>query len=58
MFQAFTSWIKIEYSTVWIESQDKVISQYAVMVKKAFTKYSVNKTVVYCNTVNMTKDLA
>ncbi len=58
MFQALMSWIKIEYGTVWIESQGKVISQYAVMVKKAFTKYPVGKAVVYCNMVNMTKDLA
>ncbi len=58
MFQALTSWIKIEYDTVWIESQSKVISQYAVVVEKAFTKYSVSKAVVYCNTVNMIKDLA
>ncbi len=52
------SQIKIEYGTVWIESQGKVISQYAVVVEKAFAKYSVDKVVVYCNTVNMTKNLA
>ena len=28
------------------------------MVKKAFTKYLVDKVVVYCNTVNMIKNLA
>jgi len=35
-----------------------VISQYAAVVKKAFTKYSVDKVVVYCNIVNMIKNLA
>ena len=58
MFWALMSQIKIEYGTVWIESQGKVISQYAVVVEKAFAKYSVDKVVVYCNTVNMTKNLA
>jgi len=58
MFWAFMSWIKIGYGTIWIEGQGKVISQYAAVVEKAFTKYPVGKAVVYCNTVNMTKDLA
>ncbi len=58
MFQAPMSRIKIGYGTVWIEGQGKVIPQYAAVVEKAFTKYPVGKVVVYCNTVNMTKDLA
>ncbi len=57
MFQALISWIKIEYCTVWIESQGKVISQYVKVIEKAFVKYSVDKVIVYCNTVNMTKNL-
>jgi len=51
------SWIKIKYDTVWIKSQSKVISQYVVVIKKAFTKYLVDKVIVYCNMVNMTKNL-
>ena len=58
MFWAFTSQIKIEYCTVWIKSQGKVISQYIEVIKKAFTKYLVSKAVVYWNMINIIKNLA
>ncbi len=35
-----------------------MISQYVMVIEKAFTKYLVDKAVVYCNTVNMIKNLA
>ncbi len=35
-----------------------MISQYTGVIEKAFAKYSVGKAMIYCNMVNMTKDLA
>jgi len=35
-----------------------VISQYIEVIEKAFAKYLVDKAVIYCNTVNIIKNLA
>ncbi|KAI4191730.1 MAG: hypothetical protein LQ350_008739 [Teloschistes chrysophthalmus] len=57
MFGSATRRVNIQYRTIRIEARGEELPQYVTRIQATFGRYTSGKAVVYCNTVQLTKDL-